>query len=295
MEANLTTLSLFDHLDLPAPAFGPEPFVARLSNTPLVFLDVETTGASPAWGDRVTEVGLVRVEDGQVTERYQQLCNPGRHIPAGIAALTGITNEMVADAPPFEACHGPVLRLMKDAVAIGHNVRFDLGFMASEFDRDGVDLAASLGFPQVMDTVRIARRVLGPRGNGLQKLAARFHINVAAAHRALADADTTRQVLACLLPVSTPIEHVFATQGGSVSWPRAKVHNDDLPLDLADALAARRPVMMRYIDASDAITERLVQPLTLRRKGREVMLVAHCHLRNQRRTFRLDRVVSFSC
>src|SRR5881392_4225625 len=97
----------------------------KLHRIPLVFVDVETTGASTDYGDRVTEIGIVRVEGGKggrVTE-YQQLIDPQRRISAGVVALTGITQDMVSGQPLFADILPRVLELMSGAVIIGHNIR----------------------------------------------------------------------------------------------------------------------------------------------------------------------------
>ena len=83
--------------------------IDKLRDVPLVFVDVETTGASTDYGDRVMEIGIVRVEGGGVTcggcvTEYQQLVDPGRRISAGVVALTGITQSMVSGQPSLSPC-----------------------------------------------------------------------------------------------------------------------------------------------------------------------------------------------
>src|SRR5207244_5532656 len=109
--------------------------IDKLRSVPLAFIDVETTGASTDYGDRVTEIGIVRVEDGQRVAEYQQLVDPQRRISAGVVALTGITQAMVTGQPYFTDVLPRVVELMSGAVVIGHNVRFDLSFLHSEFRR----------------------------------------------------------------------------------------------------------------------------------------------------------------
>ena len=114
--------------------------IDKLRDVPLVFVDVETTGASTDYGDRVMEIGIVRVEGGGVTcggcvTEYQQLVDPGRRISAGVVALTGITQSMVSGQPKFAQILSRVIELMSGAAVIGHNVRFDLSFLAGEFRR----------------------------------------------------------------------------------------------------------------------------------------------------------------
>src|SRR6266545_3724520 len=101
----------------------------KLHSTPLVFVDVETTGASVDFGDRVIEIGMLRIENGREAGRVDQLVNPGRRISPGVVALTGITNQMVEGQPTFEQVLPRVLEMMCGAVVVGHNVRFELCFI----------------------------------------------------------------------------------------------------------------------------------------------------------------------
>src|SRR5215207_2012297 len=103
--------------------------IDKLKDVPLAFVDVETTGASTDFGHRVIEIGICRVEGGRSVAEYQQLIDPQRRIGAGVVALTGITQEMVTGQPLFAEVMPRVVELMRGAVVVGHNVRFDLSFL----------------------------------------------------------------------------------------------------------------------------------------------------------------------
>ncbi len=155
---------------------------------PLVFVDLETTGAT-ATADRVTEIGIVEVdEDGSVRE-WQQLVNPGTRIPPFIEQLTGISNEMVADAPPFAAVAEETLRRLEGRLFIAHNARFDYGFLKNEFKRLGIAFRAP-----VLCTVKLSR-TLYPQfhRHNLDSLIERHGLQADARHRALADAQLIHQ------------------------------------------------------------------------------------------------------
>ena len=108
---------------------------------PLAFVDLETTGAT-ATHDRITEIGIVEVDaDGTVRE-WQQLVNPGMRIPPFIEQLTGISNDMVADAPPFETVAAETMKRLEGRLFIAHNARFDYGFLKNEFKRLGITFRA---------------------------------------------------------------------------------------------------------------------------------------------------------
>jgi DNA polymerase III epsilon subunit family exonuclease len=276
----------------------PYSLIQPLCEVPIAAVDVETTGASAEFGHRVIEIGIVRIEQGIVSREYQQLIDPQRSISGGVVALTGITQEMVARQPTFAAQFPAMMEMMRGAVVLGHNVRFDLSFLRKEFRRCGCHLEDALGAAQVLDTVRIARRRFGRGGNGLQSLAPRLGITPAGAHRALVDAQTTAAVFEKLMePVggwSLCLCDAIREQGGPMGLLPASPRESLLPLELQEALEQRVPVMMEYLDARQQRTQRIVQPLEIRRSSGELTLVAHCHLRNDRRNFKVERIVQLT-
>jgi len=162
-------------------------------------VDVETTGGGPARGDRVIEVAVVQIEGRAIGESFDTLINPGRPIPPWIQGFTGITDRMVAPAPPFEGVAPRVRAWLDDRLFVAHNASFDWGFVSSEF------LAVD-GAPPEMDrlcTVRLGR-LLVPRlgSHGLDALTSHFGIRVDARHRALGDAVATARLLLHLLEVA---------------------------------------------------------------------------------------------
>ena len=149
----------------------------------LAFIDLETTGANPQ-RDRITEIGIVEVEGDQVST-WSTLVNPERPIPAFIQQLTGIGNEMVADAPSFAQVAVELAQRLDGRVFIAHNARFDYGFIRNEFQRLGQRFRAD-----VLCTVRLSRALFPqyPKHN-LDSLIARHGLQHDDRHRALADAD----------------------------------------------------------------------------------------------------------
>jgi len=117
------------------------------------FVDVETTGTTPT-GDRITEIGIVRVEDGQWVEEWSSLVNPECSIPGAIQALTGISNSMVRDAPTFAELRREVLERLEGHLFVAHNARFDYGFIKNEFRRAEIAFTA-----EVLCTVRLSRKL----------------------------------------------------------------------------------------------------------------------------------------
>lgn len=167
-----------------------------LADVTFVVLDLETTGGSPD-ACRITEIGAVKYRGGECLGTFQTLVDPRSAIPADIVYLTGITPSMVAGAPPIEAALPALLEFVRDAVVVGHNTRFDMGFLQAN--------AARLGYPrltnQVIDTCALARRLVRDEVPNctLSTLARHFRTAVDPCHRALADAQATADVFHKLL------------------------------------------------------------------------------------------------
>ncbi len=162
-----------------------------------VVVDLETTGGTPA-DCAITEVGAVKVRGGQVLGEFQTLVNPGTPIPAFIQVLTGISDSMVASAPPISSVLPAFLEFARGSVLVAHNAGFDITFLRAA--------AASTGAPwpgfQVLDTVTLARQLVGHdevHNRRLGTLAAHFGASTTPDHRALHDARATVDVLHALL------------------------------------------------------------------------------------------------
>ena len=161
-----------------------------LLDAPLAIVDVETTGAHPAW-DRVTEIAVVEVEGGEVVSEWSTLVNPGASIPPAIQALTGITNAMVAGAPAFEELAAELYERLDGRVFVAHNARFDYGFLRHEFERAGLRFQA-----RTLCTVKLSRRLYPEHArHSLDRLIERHHLQCSARHRALGDAQAVWQFL----------------------------------------------------------------------------------------------------
>jgi len=153
----------------------------------LAFVDLETTGAT-ATADRITEIGIVQVDEDGVRE-WSSLVNPQAPISSFIERLTGISNDMVAAAPVFEDVAEEVLERLQGRVFIAHNARFDYGFLKSEFKRLGRSFRAP-----VLCTVKLSRKVFPEHAkHSLDALIERHGLQVDGRHRALADAKLIHQ------------------------------------------------------------------------------------------------------
>ena len=171
---------------------------------PVVMLDFETTGLSPAMGDRVTEVAALRIVGGEVVERFVSLINCGVRIPPFITGLTGITQAMVNGAPSCREVIPQLVRFIGGDALAAHNASFDEKFLIAEAQLQGLQ-------PQhqgLICSVKLARRIFpGLSGYGLGELSASLGVRFSGrAHRAEADAEVAAEVL---LRAARQLDHAY--------------------------------------------------------------------------------------
>ena len=158
-------------------------------------VDLETTGHSPVNGDRIIQIAIVFIENGEIGEKYVRFVNPGQKIPAFIRQLTNISDEDVENSPFFEEIATEVRDLLDGAIFVAHNTDFDLPFLQSEFARCG----QSAWTGSQIDTVELAKIVFPSSPSyRLQDIAGELSIPLPSAHRADDDAEaTSKLLLAC--------------------------------------------------------------------------------------------------
>lgn len=198
-----------------------------LRDVTFVVVDLETTGGKPQDAG-ITEIGAVKVRGGEVLGEFQTLVNPGVAVPPFIAALTGITDRMLAGAPSVMAATASFWEFAQGAVLVAHNAPYDMGFLRGACDKTGIAWPS----PRVADTARLARRALTRdevRNCKLETLAKHFHSPTPPCHRALDDARATVAVLHGLfdrmgsLGVQS-LEDLLAFGGRTTPQQRTKRH-----------------------------------------------------------------------
>jgi DNA polymerase-3 subunit epsilon len=189
-----------------------------LDTLDFVVLDTETTGLRPG-PDRIIEVAGVRVRGGEIVDTFQSLVNPRRRIPPFITKFTGISPEMVKDAPTAKEVIPDFLRFVEGATIVGHNVAFDSNFLCYEAQ------ALGMVFPtDDLDTIMLARRLCpGLKRFKLDALAAHLNIQASNRHRAMGDASVTAAVFLRLLELAraqgiVTLEHLRRRLQLPVGW-----------------------------------------------------------------------------
>ncbi|HTT00640.1 MAG TPA: exonuclease domain-containing protein [Steroidobacteraceae bacterium] len=167
--------------------------MSTLYDGPLAFVDLETTGCEPR-SARIIEIGLVAAAGGALQYEWSTLINPGTSIPPSVQHFTGITDEMVRDAPFFEDVAAELAERLGERLFIAHNARFDYGFLRREFRRLGRAFTS-----RVACTVKLSRRLQpAEREHNLDALIARHGLHCERRHRALPDAQTLWQFWSAL-------------------------------------------------------------------------------------------------
>ena len=209
-------------------AAAPPPRTDRLlAEIEFAVVDVETTGGSPARGDRIVEFASVRMRNGRITGGFETLVNPGLSIPRWITGLTGIDNELVEPAPRFGEIADRVREELSGRVFVAHNVGFDWRFVSEELRMSSSEVLTG----ERLCTMKLARRAApGLRRRGLDSLARYYGVEIDGRHRAGGDARATATILARMLDE--------ASRGGIETWSDLESWLAGRPLGRAQRLQA---------------------------------------------------------
>ena len=251
----------------------------------LAFVDLETTGGNPAY-HRITEIGIVRVQNGELLEEWSSLVNPECPISPYIEAFTGISSEMVADAPLFADVAATVFEKLRGAVFIAHNARFDHSFLRTEFRKVGMAYAAD-----ALCTVKLSRRLFPEHvRHNLDAVIERHGLNCSARHRALGDARVLWDLWSKLQREIPSEEFAAAAAHAVLSHPKLPAQ---LPPGLADELPESPGVYrfhggggeLLYIGRSNSLRAKILSQLAEPRLGsREQKLAAQVQRIDWRQT-----------
>ena len=284
----IETLREMERMPLDLFSSLPNPLLTR----PFAVIDFETTGLYPAVGDEICEVGVVRMENGEIVQEYSRLVNPCRTIDPAAIQVSGITMEMVEVQPKFEAIVDEYLSYFHDAVIVAHNAEFDMAFLQSKL--------VKMKRPQlpnaVLDTLELARAFdeTGPYTLGI--LANRMGIVDKQIHRALEDARMAAHVLRRFLDEyhkrgQDELSRLPGFRNSyqfSIDGPERGEDNsfESVVESIRKAIEAKQDLEISYTGGRNT-TWRRVTPWQI--KG--MSLRGYCHLRQEERDFRLDRII----
>ena len=271
----------------------------KLTDYPIVVLDTETTGLFPGLGHRVTEIGAVRFENWEEIGRINQLINPQRKIEPKAAQISGITDEAVADQPTFANVAGELAEFVDGALLVAHNAPFDANFIGLEMWLAGQYDQSATHDPILPNpwlcTLQLARRYFHFGRNNLSHVAGKLGVRPRKAHRALNDVYMTADILKRMsrelrLQRMYTVGDLLYAQGDAIYTPAPP--RITLPDPITTAIAEKHDISILYV--AEEQTQRRVTPLYATQHKGVSYLIAHCHLRNDQRSFRLDRIFSAS-
>jgi DNA polymerase III subunit epsilon len=193
-----------------------------------IVCDVETTGLSPHY-NRITEISLVKIQDGEITDKFSTLINPKQHIPREITYLTGITNEDVIDKPIFDEIAPKIIKFFEDinfenTIFVGHNVSFDYKFVLESFKRMDEPIKFTV---KTLCTCKLARRLLRQlKSKSLGNVAEYLGIRQARKHRAFDDTMATAKILLHFLDVLQE-EYEIETLDEVLTFQNKKIYTEE--------------------------------------------------------------------
>jgi len=261
-----------------------------IANAKFAFLDLETTGLSPWFGDRICEVGIILTEGKRIKNTYQTLVNPERPLSPAAASTNKLTDQELRLALPFSKVANEVAACLQDTVVVCHNAPFDLQFLDSEFRRLGKEIE----IPNLADTLTIARAIFDTPSYSLVSLAEAFRLDKVEAHRALADALTDRLLFFMLMDIAQSAGRSLQDFLGFYNSPARPSEAIQLPTELSEAIASGRRLHITYVDGDGIQTQRWITPTQVLGLADYIYLRAFCHLRQAERNFRLDRILEVS-
>ncbi len=223
----------------------------------LAFVDIETTGCSLR-ADRIIEVGVLRVENNKLVEKYSTLVNPETYLPAEIEALTGISARELEKAPTFASIYKDLHSILDGCVFTAHNVRFDYGFIKNEFRREGISFKA-----KNLCTVKLSRKLF-PRfkHHSLDDVMERFDIGCSDRHRAFGDAEVLWKFYK-ILQKTVPKEKLIEAVNRVLKKPSRPINIsekvlDDLPESPGVYIFYGKEGMPLYVGKSVNIRDRVL-------------------------------------
>lgn len=263
--------------------------ISLLNTKEFCALDIETTGINP-YSEKIIEIGVTRfsVLHGE-TDHFCTLINPGKSIPPGVSAIHGITDDMVTSSPFVEKILPELFAFVRSSPLVIHNSRFDLSFIEMECKRAGFEFPKWFSY----DTVALSKKYFPEIRNHKLDTVCSF-LNVPLNHhRALDDARGCMEVFrACVKKADT-----------NGKWNADQIHNmQEKPIKIGvikelsekerkgGSLKIGVPSLITYRDGEGNITERIIVPHGIYKRGKKTLVQAFCRLRGEERFFSVNRI-----
>lgn len=247
----------------------PVPTSKDIKDQEFVVFDLETTGLS-RFADKITEIGAVRVKDGEIVEEFNELVNPEKMIPEKVIELTGITNEMVMDKPKIDQILPKFLNFAAGAILVGQNSDFDIGFVKENAKILNLDFA-----PIYMDTLPMARALFADMGRfSLDKIARKLNIPAFNHHRASDDARATAQIFIKMYAMIMEQDLDLSTINNlETHYPKAKFENFSTLVFAKDEVGLKNLYKLISKSRMEHFSTEAKTPISLLKEYREGLLI----------------------
>ncbi|HOV13165.1 MAG TPA: 3'-5' exonuclease [Spirochaetota bacterium] len=233
-------------------------FSQSLAKEKYIFFDVETTGLFPLCGDKILEIAMIKVDGGEIVDKFESMFNPQIKISEEITNINGITNEMVKDSPVFSKDIGnDIIKFIEDTTLVAHNAAFDLGFLSTEMARVGITFD---GWRSI-DSLKIATSIFPGQKNKLESLMKRYNIEQKGdLHRAYNDTIILKDVFFQLLDETEirgkTFDNILNKYGfKGIILPRS------VPFTIKEAMIEKRAIFGKYKKRNGEIIEINFKPI----------------------------------
>ncbi|HBG62007.1 MAG: hypothetical protein A2Y03_06860 [Omnitrophica WOR_2 bacterium GWF2_38_59] len=260
-------------------------------STDFVIFDVETTGLSPQFGDRIIEMAALKIRDQKIIGRFETLIDPQREVSFAAYAVNGISDEMLIGAPLASEVLPDFIRFIEGCVIVGHNVKFDMKFLNNELKLAGLP---QRDLQRTIDTVKMSRGMIPELGKySLATVSDFMGIKNVQKHRAMADVEMTSKVFLHLLQMAAKRRICSLSIIESLFGPNkiVKQHKRTKLKEIQRALDEKANLELMYIGNSSGASIREVTPSKILGTGKATLLVGHCHLRGEERYFNVDKII----
>jgi len=257
-----------------------------------VAVDLETTGLEVDQGAAIVEIGAVKFSMDHDLGTFQSLINPETVIPQEVIRIHGITNDMVRNQPAINAALPEFFRFAGDAILVAHNAPFDLSFLRAALDRINIPVRDR----PVLDTCMLSRLVFPHLGQfRLGHVAAALSIETGRQHRAVDDASASMQIFRKCVTVlggadRLTMDDLMQRSGPALSLLGGEETGDPRIAMIETVIRRHGRVEIVYRKSAADAASRVITPFRVIRSGGVISVRAFCHMRNQERTFRMDRI-----
>lgn len=261
------------------------------SEYPVVAFDTETSGPYPLESE-IVELGAVKWYQGKVIGQFQTLLKPSKPMNAENISIHGITNEMVADAPLMSEKILPFCEFIQDSLLIAHHAPFDLGFLAPEIEKAGLQFPSNVHYCSSL----ISRALLHTTNHKLQTLVKELNLVGGDAHRAYDDAYSCLQVFIKAtekISDGASLAKLKEVQCKKMGWIDYSLYNkpSEHIKTLVDAIHKQKTIQIVYQGGQSKNKLRPITPKGIVRNPDGDFVHAECGLDNQRKRFYLSKIV----